>query len=105
MKRVGLALLLVALASCRATDPQYRAGLYTPTGSNKANLVVEIADPADLVHGKSSAGGYTPEAVIAVNRLRVHGVLALPDSYFAKVDVSGNGNANSGAVAAPAGSQ
>jgi len=92
------------LTACHSIDPLYRAGLFHPLGSNAANLQAEVADPADLQHGKSVAGAYTPEAVIAVNRLRTHSVLPLPSSYFAKVEVSGGDSTDSSVASAPNGS-
>jgi len=101
--RLGAAAGLIAVCGCHSTDPLYRAGLFHPLGSNATNLALQVADPADLSHGKSVAVAWTPEAVIAINRLRTHSVLPLPSSYVTKIETSG-ATTETGAITPPSGS-
>jgi hypothetical protein len=69
MPRVGCTLLLLMLAACN-TDPMDRPGTWHgTTKSNDANLRAMIADPHDLIAGKSSDSSLGAEAAPAVTRL------------------------------------
>lgn len=86
------ALLLVAatalLSACAATDPLYQEGRWQPTNVNDANLAVQVADPADLHHGRQVAGSDALLAAAAVTRLRQDRVKKLPDSGLAQITLS-----------------
>ncbi len=59
---------LLSLAACQ-NDGLDRPGSWKGTGVNDANLVAMVADPADLVRGRSSPNSRGNGAVPAVDRL------------------------------------
>ncbi len=76
------------LAGCAATDPLLNPHLWHPSGVNEANIAAEVADPADLTHGRAAASGVDGElAAAAVLRLRTGHVKALPDSAISDLHV------------------
>jgi len=62
--------------------------LWHPSGVNEANIAAEVADPADLAHGRAAPAGTDGElAAAAVLRLRTGHVKALPDSAISDLHV------------------
>ncbi len=63
--------LAIALGGCAATDPLLRPDLWQPNGANEANIAAEVANPADLVHGRDGGERHRRQlAAAAVERLR-----------------------------------
>ena len=84
-RRVTAALLLGApllgmLAGCDVTEPYQRPGMWTPTGSNAANLAAMVQNPGDLVQGRAAGDSDGVVAAAAVERLRDGRVKPLPNS-------------------------
>jgi hypothetical protein len=73
------------------TDPYQRAGTWTPSHANEANLHAMVANSADLVHGRGDGTAIGQTAAVAVERLRAGKVKPLPDSGVAEVKVISNG--------------
>jgi type IV pilus biogenesis protein CpaD/CtpE len=84
----GILGLLGMLAGCAATDPLLNPNLWQPSGVNEANIAAQVADPADLTHGRAAASGDDGElAAAAVLRLRNGHVKQLPDSAISDLHV------------------
>lgn len=66
---LGLAACLTLLASCGNRDPYKRDDVWYPTGSNAANLAAQVADPNDLVRGRSDPSQSSAAPIRAVNRV------------------------------------
>ena len=93
---------LLALSACGPEfDPLSREGLYQPTHVNRANLVAQVANPADLVRGTGSSTGTGQLAAAAVDRLRTDRVKKLPASDLAAVTASSSGTNDSGSSGSP----
>jgi type IV pilus biogenesis protein CpaD/CtpE len=76
------------LTGCAATDPLLNPNLWQPSGVNEANIAAQVADPADLTHGRAAAAGTDGElAATAVLRLRTGHVKPLPDSAISDLHV------------------
>jgi hypothetical protein len=93
------AALLLGLAGCdqvfsSANDPLVREGLFQPGHSNHQNLVLQVANPADLVRGSGTTGADGQLAAAAVDRLRNEKVKKLPASDIAQVSTSNTGDNN-----------
>jgi hypothetical protein len=60
------------LSACAATEPDLRQGEWRPLNVNATNLAVMIADPKDLIHGKSAGPDESDGqmAVAAIDRMR-----------------------------------
>ena len=58
-----------AVAGCAEQDPYLRTDVWRPTGAPLANLAAQLADPHDLISGRSI--GFTSAAapVIAIGRI------------------------------------
>lgn len=99
MRYASLALALLALAGCEATEPYLREGTWRPTGSNDQNIAAQIIHPSDLVRGVDYApyDGTMPTA--AIDRYRTGKIRKLPDSGFAPIRIQGSGDNNAGAGA------
>jgi len=83
---------LVALAGCGPEyDPLTREGMWTPDHSNRANLLMEAANPSDVTFGKAATGSDGQLAAAAVERLRIGKVKKLPDSGVSQISVSSGG--------------
>jgi hypothetical protein len=81
-----------ALAGCGPSyDPLTRAGVWTPEHSNRADLVLMAANPADLVRGTGDAGANGVMAAAAINRLETNKLKKLLDSGTSDVAVHGQG--------------
>jgi type IV pilus biogenesis protein CpaD/CtpE len=84
----GSIALVGMLAGCAASDPLLNPNLWQPSGVNEANIAAQVADPADLTHGRQSASGTDGElAAAAVLRLRTGHVKTLPDSAISDLHV------------------
>ncbi len=87
--RMLLALSVTGLSvGCTATDPLYASGRWYPGGVNAANLAAQVADPADLQHGRHATGSDALLAAAAVARLRQDHVKKLPDSGLAQISLA-----------------
>ncbi len=95
---LALAGTLVSLSACEEYDPLYREGLYRPLHSNRANLVAEVANPADLVRGTGSNVADGQLAAAAVDRLRTDKVKKLPQTDVA--DIGSGANETQGSAGA-----
>ncbi len=81
--------LAIALSGCAATDPLLRPDLWQPNGANDANIAAEVANPADLVHGRDGGYGIDGQlAAAAVARLRANKVKPLPDSALTTMQIT-----------------
>jgi hypothetical protein len=80
--------LLGILAGCAATDPLLNQNDWHPSGVNEMNIAAQVANPADLIHGREPTGGTDGEqAAAAITRLRTGHVKALPDSAITDLHV------------------
>jgi type IV pilus biogenesis protein CpaD/CtpE len=70
MTRIRLVLLVMAVAGCASSDPYRRTDVWAPTGSNAGNIAAMVADPNDLIHGRSDNTGDALQAVGAIDRVR-----------------------------------
>jgi len=87
LTRAGLALLsLSILGGCEGilspvfnptTDPLTREGLWHPDHANRADLVAQVANPTDLVHGVAATSGDGLLATAAITRLHADKTKAL----------------------------
>ena len=68
---LAAALALPALlAACGPeTDPYARTGTWQPTGVNATNLAAMVAQPSDLLRGRSARGNVAVQATVPVTRL------------------------------------
>lgn len=87
--RIKLAVgLIVMLQGCSETDPMINGRDWHPTGVNAMNIAAQVANPADLLHGRQSTDGADGElASAAILRLRTGHVKALPDSAITDLQV------------------
>jgi hypothetical protein len=84
---------LVSVAGCGPEyDPLTREGLWTADHSNRANLLMEAANPSDVTFGKAATGSDGQLAAAAVERLRIGKVKKLPDSGVSQISVSSGGS-------------
>jgi hypothetical protein len=99
--RIGVgASLLLGLSGCGAifneqNDPLVRQGLFEPSHTNHQNLVLQVANPGDLVRGSGTTGGDGQLAAAAVDRLRNDKVKRLPASDVAQIVAGNSGDNNS----------
>ncbi len=91
----GLLTAAAGLAGCAQVDPVTTDLRWNATGVNDANLVVQVADPSDLVQGRGTPGADGELATAAVARLRHDQVKSLPDE-------SGNATPSAATPATPA---
>ena len=73
----------------------YREGLWQPNHINRANLTLQVANPADLVRGTGRTTADGQLAAAAVDRLRNDKVKKLPAADLAAL-TAGNSGENSG---------
>jgi type IV pilus biogenesis protein CpaD/CtpE len=66
---VAVAAALLAGCDTDKMDPYKRPGMWQPEGVNAANLSVMVADPADLVRGRSDDQPNMKTGAAAVNAL------------------------------------
>lgn len=91
MRYASLALVLLAVAGCEATDPYLREGTWRPTGTNDLNIAAQIIRPSDLVRGVDYAPLDGTMATAAVERYRAGKVKKLPDSSLVSIGGGGSG--------------
>ena len=96
--RLAAAAALLALGSCGPQyDPLTREGLWTPTRANHANLMLMVANPADLLRGSGTGTSDGQLAAAAVDRLRQDKVKKLPRTDIAKIESGDNDSQPAGA--------
>lgn len=83
--RVVLALGLLLLAGCEhpQLDPYRREGMWRPEGVNAANIAAQVADPRDLVSGRSDDSRRFKTPAAAVTRVWAPPAPATPLSPLA----------------------
>ncbi len=87
---------LLALSACGPEfDPLSREGLYEPVHSNRANLALQVANPADLVRGTGRTTSDGQLAAAAVDRLRTDKIKKLPSSDISTISAGNSGDNNS----------
>jgi type IV pilus biogenesis protein CpaD/CtpE len=98
MTRITVAIGLFAiLQGCAATDPLLNESDWQPTGANEMNIAAQVANPADLIHGRQAAGGSDGDlAAAAILRLRTDHVKKLPDSAITDLQVQSSPTVASG---------
>jgi hypothetical protein len=89
--RCSALLMPLLLAACGGDlgDPYKRPYTWEPGHVNESNLQAMVADPHDLVAGRSGTSVPSQGAALAVARLRADRVKPLPDSGLAKLVISG----------------
>jgi hypothetical protein len=93
----ALLALLAAVAGCGPKyDPLMRDGLWRPMHVNRANLVMQVANPADLVRGTGTTTSDGQLAALAVERLRNDKIKPLPAAGLAEVSATNSGANNTG---------
>jgi type IV pilus biogenesis protein CpaD/CtpE len=83
------------VAGCSLTDPTIREGFWHPRGVNEGNLAVMVANPHDLVEGRSTDYSDGTLAAAAVDRLYRNQVKSLPDT---KLGVGASASGSSGSA-------
>ncbi len=76
MTRLALVVLLVS--GCTATDPYERAGMWQPTGANSRNLAAMVVSPYDLIRGHGERGFSGIESAVPVTQLWAGKTAPLP---------------------------
>jgi type IV pilus biogenesis protein CpaD/CtpE len=61
--------LLLCLVGCAQADPYARPHMWQPDGANSRNLAAMVANPSDLVQGRSDSTMPGTRAAIAIMRL------------------------------------
>ncbi len=97
MRSVPILVLAAAalLGGCVQNDPLVREGLWRPAQVNRADLALQVANPADLVRGVGASTSDGQLAAAAVERLRTDKVKKLPDSNLSQLEIGGSGSNNS----------
>jgi len=96
------ACMLLGTAACSpqydpfnsAYDPLVRDGLFQAGHTNRQNLVLQVANPADLVRGSGTPGGDGQMAAAAIERYRNDKLKKLPASDLAQVTANNSGDNN-----------
>ncbi len=60
---------LLLLAACAERDPFRRDDVWKPTGANAGNLAAMVANPDDLIVGRTSTRGDTKASTIAIQHI------------------------------------
>ncbi len=97
---VSIALVLSAgvLTGCgQDFDPLTREGLWHPAHVNRADLVMQAANPSDLIMGKGAPSSDGQLAAAAIERLRQGKVKKLQDSGIAEIAVQSSGSSDGAA--------
>ncbi len=87
----ALAAVAVPLAGCDATDPLLKEGLWHPIHVSRANLVMQAANPSDLVRGHGVPGTPAVLATAGIDRLEAGKPKKLIDSGLSDVQARGQG--------------
>ena len=96
LKAMLAAAVAAPLAGCGpGYDPLTREGLWNPTHTNRANLALQVANPADLVRGTGTTVSDGQLAAAAVDRLRNDKVKKLPASDISSIAAGSSGDNNS----------
>jgi hypothetical protein len=90
-RQLGLFTALAALAGCNATDPLLKEGLWHPLHVSRANLVMEAANPSDLVRGHGVSSTPAVLATAGIDRLEAGKPKKLIDSGLSDVQARGQG--------------
>lgn len=64
-----LVTVLLILAGCDSRQPYLRTDVWQPTGANAANLAAQVANPRDLIAGRSDARQSANAPVAAVGHI------------------------------------
>ncbi len=95
LRLAGAAALALGCAACDPkNDPLVREGLFVPGHTNRQNLTLQVANPADLTHGTGQKGGDGQLAAAAVERLRTDKVKKLPAADLAQITAQNSGENN-----------
>jgi len=87
----ALAAMTAPLAGCNATDPLLREGLWHPIHVSRANLVMQAANPSDLVRGHAVPGTPAVLATAGIDRLEAGKPKKLIDSGLSDVQAKSQG--------------
>jgi uncharacterized membrane protein YgcG len=60
---------LLLLAACAERDPYLRDDVWKPTGSNAGNLAAMVANPNDLIVGRTSTLSDTKASAVAIQHI------------------------------------
>jgi uncharacterized membrane protein YgcG len=60
---------LLSLPACENRDPYERHDVWTPTGSNMANIAAQVANPYDLIRGRGETTTDTKASELAVEHI------------------------------------
>jgi type IV pilus biogenesis protein CpaD/CtpE len=89
--------LCLGLTGCGpAYEPLTREGVWRAEHTNRANLTLMAASPADLVRGTGTTATDGQVEAAAVERYRNDKVKKLPDSGLTQLSVNGSGGNNAG---------
>ena len=91
--RLSLLGSVFCLASCAATDPLQRDGLWRPNNANEQNLRVMVVNQRDLLRGRGEPGADGAYAAAAIRRLNADKVKALE---MTNTQSSGGGGSGGG---------
>jgi hypothetical protein len=58
-----------AVAGCAEQDPYLRSDVWRPTGASIANLAAQLANPHDLISGRSTGSAAAAAPAIAIDRI------------------------------------
>ncbi len=87
----ALAAMAAPLAGCNDTDPLLKEGLWHPIHVSRANLVMQAANPSDLVRGHAVPGTPAVLATAGIDRLEAGKPKKLIDSGLSDVQARGQG--------------
>jgi hypothetical protein len=88
----AMAATLLGLAGCDQYDPLYRDGLWHPTHSNRADLTLMAANPADLVRGSGVRSSDGVLDATAIQRLHDGKVKKLPQAGLSDISTKSQGD-------------
>ena len=98
---INIALLIsaITLSGCGPEfDPLTREGLWHPVHVNRADLVMQAANPSDLTMGKGASTSDGQLAAAAIERLRQGKAKKLQDSGIAQISVQSSGGGGDSAA-------
>jgi type IV pilus biogenesis protein CpaD/CtpE len=94
--RIALAGGVLALAGCESMDPYHRQDVWYPTGASQANLAAQVANPNDLIRGRSDHVNDAARAEMAVTRVRQDKPKTLPNPTLPSASGGGGGGGGGG---------